>query len=98
MSITEQIIEKSEKIIKELQTERGNIEVKLHLLNMDAKEEWDELEKKYEKFKTKASASASASASAVADVTVDSASDVAEALKLVGEELREGYKRIRDSM
>ena len=94
MSITEQIIEKSEKIIKELQTERGNIEVKLHLLNMDAKEEWDELEKKYEKFKTKASASASA----VADVTVDSASDVAEALKLVGEELREGYKRIRDSM
>ena len=90
MSVIEKIIEKSEKIFKELQTERGNIEVKLHLLNMDAKEEWDELEKKYGKFKTKASA--------VADVTVDSASDVAEALKLVGEELREGYKRIRKSM
>ena len=90
MSITEQIIEKSEKIFKELQAERGNIEVQLHLLNMDAKEEWNELEKKYEKFKT--------NASTIADVTADSAGEVAEAIKLVGEELREGYKRIRDSM
>ena len=57
---------------------------------MDAKEEWNDLEKKYEKFKTKAST--------IADVTTDSAGDVAEAIKLVGEELREGYKRIRDSM
>ena len=90
MSITEQIIEKSEKLFKELQTERGNINVQLHLLNMDAKEEWNELEKKYEKFKTKAST--------ITDVTADSAGEVAEAIKLVGEELREGYKRIRDSM
>jgi len=90
MSVTEQIIEKSEKLFKELQTERGNINVQLHLLNMDAKEEWNELEKKYEKFKTKAST--------ITDVTADSAGEVAEAIKLVGEELREGYKRIRDSM
>ena len=90
MSATEQIIEKSEKLFKELQTERGNIKVQLHLLNMDAKEEWNELEKKYEKFKTKAST--------ITDVTADSAGEVAEAIKLVGEELREGYKRIRDSM
>lgn len=90
MSITEQIIEKSEKLFKELQTERGNINVQLHLLNMDAKEEWNELEKKYEKFKTKAST--------ITDVTADSAGEVAEAIKLVGEELREGYKRIRDSI
>lgn len=90
MGITEQFIEKSEKIFKELKTERENIKVQLHLLSMDAKVEWDELEKKYEKFKIKASA--------VADATEDSAGDVAEAIKLVGEELREGYKRIRDSM
>ena len=90
MNITEQIIEKSEKIFKELKTERGNIKVQLHLLNMDAKEEWNELEKKYEKFKVKASA--------VAEVTADSAGEVSEAIKLVGEELREGYKRIRDSI
>ena len=90
MSITEQVIDKSEKMFKELQTERGNIKVQLHLLNMDAKEEWNELEIKYEKFKTKAST--------IADVTADSAGEVAEAIKLVGEELREGYKRIRDSI
>ena len=90
MGIIEQVIERSEKIFKELRTERGNIEVQLHLLNMDAKEEWDELEIKYEKFKIKAST--------VANITADSAGEVAEAFKLVGDELREGYKRIRDSI
>ncbi|RKZ63887.1 MAG: hypothetical protein DRQ44_09695 [Gammaproteobacteria bacterium] len=90
MSVTEQIIERSEKLLKELQTERGSIQVQLHLLNMDAKDEWNELEKKYQKFKIKASA--------VAEVTADSAGEVGEAIKLVGEELQEGYKRIRDSI
>ena len=86
----EQMIERSEKVFKELKMERGELKVQLHLLNMDAKEEWEELEKKYEKFKTKASI--------VADATEDSAGEVVEALKLVGEELRKGYKRIRNSM
>lgn len=90
MSITEQLIEKSEKIFKELNTEREKLQVQLHLLNMDAKVEWEELEKKYEHLKTKTSE--------VAEVTGDSAAEVGEALKLVGEELREGYKRIKDSM
>ena len=90
MSITDKIIEKSEKLFKELDTERGNLQVQLHLLSMDAKEEWGELEKKFEEFKTRASA--------VAEVTEESAGDVGEALKLVGEELREGYKKIRGSM
>ena len=90
MSITEKIIDKSDKLFKELDTERGKLEVQLHLLSMDAKEEWSELEKRFEEFKTKASA--------VAEVTEESAGDVGEALKLVAEELREGYKKIRSSM
>ncbi len=90
MGITEQIIERSEKIYKELDTERGSLQVQLHLLSMEAKEEWNELEKKFEKFKSKASA--------VTEVTEDSAGEVGEAIKLVGEELREGYKKIRDSI
>jgi hypothetical protein len=90
MDITDKIIEASEKLFKELDTERGKLELKLHLLSMDAKEDWDELEKKFEAFKTKASA--------VAEVTEESASDVGEALKLVAEEIREGYRKIRNSM
>ena len=90
MSINEQIIKKYEEISKELHTERDNIKVQLHLLNMDAKEQWNELEKKHEKFKTKAST--------IKDVTEDSAGEVVEALKLVAEELREGYKRIKNAM
>lgn len=90
MSITEKIIDKSEKLFKELDTERGKLELQLHLLSMDAKQEWSELEKRFEEFKTKASA--------VTEVTEESAGDVGEALKLVAEELREGYKKIRSSM
>jgi uncharacterized protein YoaH (UPF0181 family) len=37
-------------------------------------------------------------ASTVAEVAEDSAGEVGEALKLVGEELREGYKKIKGSM
>ncbi|MCW8852911.1 MAG: hypothetical protein OQK44_09620 [Gammaproteobacteria bacterium] len=90
MGIKEQITERSEKIFKELEEERGKLQVQLHLLSMDAKEEWNELEKKFEKFKSKAST--------VAEVAEDSAGEVGEALKLVGEELREGYKKIKGSM
>ena len=90
MNITEQINEKYEKLSKELKTERDEIKVKLHLLSMETKEEWDELEKKYEQFKAKAST--------VTEVAEDSAGDIAEALKLVGEELGEAYKRIKKSL
>ena len=86
----EQMKDKSEKMLKELKMERDDLKVQIHLLSMDAKEEWNDLENKYEKFKAKASL--------VADVTGDSAEEVVEALKLVGDELREGYKRIRRSM
>ncbi len=86
----EQITERLEKVLKELKTERDDLKVQLHLLNMDAKEEWNELENKYENFKAKASI--------VAEATEDSAGEVVEALKLVGEELHEGYKRIKRSM
>ena len=86
----EQMKDRAERMLKELKTERDDLKVQLHLLSMDAKEEWNELENKYEKFKAKASV--------VVDVAGDSAEEVGEALKLVGDELREGYKRIRRSM
>ena len=86
----EQMKDRSEKMLKELKMERDDLKVQLHLLSMDVTEEWNELESKYEKFKAKSSE--------VADVAGDSAGDVLEALKLVGDELREGYNRIRRSM
>jgi hypothetical protein len=87
MSINQQISKKFEQLSKELQTDRDEIKLQLHLLNMDAKKEWNELEKKYEQFKAKAST--------VSGVAEDSAGNVTEALKLVAEELRNGYKHIK---
>lgn len=90
MNIIKQLVQKSETLFKELQNERDQIKLQAHLLAMDTKEEWNELEQKYEQLKTKTST--------LAEVTEDSAVEVAEAIKLVGEELREGYKRIRNSL
>ncbi len=90
MNIIKQLVQKSETLFKELQNERDQIKLQAHLLAMDTKEEWNELEQKYEQFKTKTST--------LAEVTEDSAGEVAEAIKLVGEELREGYKPIRNSL
>ena len=90
MNIIKQLVQKSETLFKELQNERDQIKLQAHLLTMDTKEEWNELEQKYEQFKTKTST--------LAEVPEDSAGEVAEAIKLVGEELREGYKRIRNSL
>jgi len=90
MSLIEQVSKKYEEISAELKTERSHLKVKMHLFNMDAKDEWEALEKKYEKFKSKASS--------IAGVTEDSAAEIVEAIKLVGEEIRAGYKRIKKTL
>jgi len=90
MSIIEKIKKESKNLYEEVKTERDDINVKLHLLSMDARDEWSGLEKKFERFRNKTSQ--------VADVAEDSVEEVAEAIKLVGEELHKSYKRIRDAM
>ncbi len=90
MTIVDLVKREYETISKELKTERDDIDVRLHLLGMDAKDEWTELEKKYDRFRHKIT-----NASTVAG---NSAEDITEAIKSLGDELRKGYRRIRDSL
>lgn len=79
-----------DEILDELRTTRDELRVQMYLAAAEVRDEWDELEKKWEHLKTHAEK--------VGDATEEAAEDVGEALGLVGDELRKGYKRIRDAL
>lgn len=87
MSLTQQIIQKSEKLYQQLETDRDQLKVQLHLLNMQAREEWEKLEQQREKLRNK-----------LANLSKDSADDASDRFKHLADEVREGYQRIKKSL
>lgn len=75
-----------DKLIDRVKTERDELNLKLHLASMEAKEELKDAEKKWDQLKEKASA--------IADDAVDTSEDYIAKAKVVGEELKETYHRI----
>ena len=73
-------------LIDRLKTERDQIKLKAHLASMDAKEEVAAAEQKWNQLKEKASD--------IADEAVDTSEEYISKAKIVGEELKETYKRI----
>lgn len=78
------------KLMEKLKTERDEINVKLHLASMDAKEEFAEAEKKWEQVKLKMAE--------IADEAVDTSEEYVAKAKIVGEELKDSYSRIKDRL
>lgn len=78
------------KMIDLLRAERDNLRVKIQLGSMEAKEEFDEAEQKWQKLKAKASA--------VSEHIAESSNDVTGAVKVIAEELGETYSRIADRL
>jgi len=81
-----EIREEFDKLVEKLQMEREKINLKAHLASMDAKQEFEEAEKKWLKVKEKASK--------IADSAVDTSEEYISKAKIVGDELKETYKRI----
>ena len=75
-----------DKLLAKLGTERDEINLKLHLASMEAKEEFAEAEEKWNVVKQKASD--------IADDSVETTDEFISAAKVVGEELKEAYQRI----
>ena len=73
-------------LVDELKEERDKLRVRVHLAKMEANEDWEELEAKFEKLQSKAKV--------VGKATTDSAEDVGEAVKLLGQEIKDGFKHI----
>ena len=75
-----------DEMARKLQHEAEELRVKVHLAKMEASDEWEELEKKLAKFNAKAKE--------LGGVTAESSKDIAAAAKLLGEEIRDGFKKI----
>ena len=77
-------------IIEELKTQRDMLALKMHLARADVKDEWQELEKKWQHF--------SARSDVIKQEVQDTASDIGEDLKHLAEDLKQGYARIKRSL
>ncbi len=82
--------EKLAEALDKLRQERDELRVKIHLGTMEAKEEWEELEKKWQRFESKAADAK--------DSVVETSRDVGEGAQLIAKELGSAYRRIRDGL
>jgi phosphoribosylpyrophosphate synthetase len=78
--------EEFDRLMDKLKTERDQVNLKMHLASMDAKEEFAEVEKKWGQVKTKAAE--------IADDAVETSEEYIAKAKVIGEELKDTYHRI----
>lgn len=81
-----EIRDEFDKLVDKLKTERDELKLKMHLGSMEAREEFEQAEKTWSQFKSKASA--------IADEAAETSDEYIGKAKMVGEELKETYRRI----
>ena len=72
-------------LIGELKQERDELRLKIHLASMELRDDWAELEKKWESFSAQARLQ-------------DTSQDLERTLRNLGEDLRLGYGRIKAAL
>jgi len=77
-------------LITSLERVRDEIKLKIHLAAADARDEWEELERKLGHLRAKVNT--------LGRVAEDAAGDVGEAVELLGKELKKGYERLRKAV
>lgn len=82
--------EKLHDLIDNLKTQRDELRVRVHLARAEFREEWDEMERKWEHVEDRLGK--------VGHEAKESAGDVGAALTQVAEEIGAAYKRIRKSL
>lgn len=73
-------------MVNDIKRERDELQVKLHLAKLEVGDEWRKLNEKLNKLEAKAKE--------LGKVTAESSHDIAAAAKLLGEEIRDGFKEI----
>lgn len=77
-------------LLENLRTQRDELNLKMHLAKAELRDEWHEVEHKWNHFKSKAEI--------VLDEVDHTNQEVWQALKPAGTELKEGFKRIKDKL
>ncbi|MCQ8116038.1 hypothetical protein [Methylomonas rosea] len=75
-----------ESLLVNLDSVREELQLKLHLASMDAKDEFAEAEKQWLQIKNKAAE--------IADESIETSEEYIAKAKIVGEELKEAYQRV----
>lgn len=84
---SDDVKQKYHDVIDSVTTERDELKVKMHLASLEVQDEWKIVEDKWQHFKSK-NAQLNHAAS-------DSAHEIGEALSILGNELKESYKRLK---
>ena len=74
-----------DELVSELKQKRDALRVRIHLASKEAQEEWQELEQKMDDFVSKADLGRTGEG-------------IGDALGQLGQELKLGYKRVRDAI
>ena len=82
--------EKLRELLAKLREERDQLRVKVHLGAMEAKDEWVEREKKWQRLESRLGQAK--------DGAVESSQGVGENVGVVAEELKAAYQRIRERL
>jgi hypothetical protein len=82
-----EIRERIEQEMKGLQTVRDDLRVRLHLGQAEVRDQWDRLERAWQRVEAKARV--------LREESKDSLEDVEEAAQLLVEEIRLGYRNLR---
>jgi hypothetical protein len=73
-----------------LKQQRDEIEVQIHLASMDAKQEWQKAEKNWGQFVD--------ALGVITDDTKETSAELIHSTKVIGDELKEAYKRISERL
>ncbi len=84
------IKEDFENLLGKLQTERDEINLKMHLASMEARQEFEEAEKEWGRLKVKASE--------IADDSIETSEEFIANANIIGEELKQTYNRIKERL
>ncbi len=79
-----------DRMLEDLQRQRDELNLQMHLAKAEARDEWQELEKKWHEAKPKLDAAGSE--------VLNTGENVLAGLQLTLEELRKGYERIRNRL
>ena len=79
-----------ERLAETLKQQRDELQLQMHLLSLEARQEWDKAERNWQQFRGKAEE--------LGRVGREASKDVGAAAKLLGEELGRAYERVRKSL
>jgi len=82
--------ERLREMLEKLEQERDELKVRAHLGKAEAREEWEKMEGRIAELRSRLDRAG--------DEAGDVMEDVGAAAKLLGEEIREGFARIRKSL